>query len=95
MCTSNNTCMDHEVTDELSSRLTSFQTTYIENLISDSADFLSNDTQKRLIQDIIEELAKISDAVSRLNETSDEGIGKLLGEWIVMILFTLAYLTIE
>lgn len=78
MCTSNNTCMGNEVADELSSRLTSFDTSPLEMLVNDTADFLSNDTQRQAVVEAAHEIRKISIA---LNEVARENssIASLLG----------------
>ncbi|XP_067930677.1 phospholipid-transporting ATPase ABCA1-like [Watersipora subatra] len=77
MCLSNNTCFDHEVADELSGRLTSFETTGVERLVNDTATFLSNDTQTQVLYNAVTEMAKISDALQTL-QSNRNSLGSLL-----------------
>ena len=79
VCLSNNTCNEREVTDELSGQLTGFETTRVEQLVNDTAYFLSNDTQRNVLLNAVEELQKIGVALDRA-QRADTTLGDLLGE---------------
>ena len=75
----NNTCHERPVTDELSGALTSFQTTYLERLVNDTANFLSNDTNRDLIERITKEVEKVTYAYNKAQNIK-EPLGDLLGK---------------
>lgn len=78
VCLSNNTCNERAVTDELSGALTGFQTTYVEQLVNDTANFLANDTNRDLIERVIKEVEKVNNAVEKV-QSIKEPLGDLLG----------------
>ena len=75
----NNTCHERAVTDELSGALTSFQTTYLERLVNDTANFMSNDTNRDLIERITKEVEKVTYAYNKAQNIK-EPLGDLLGK---------------
>lgn len=79
MCLSNNTCNEREVVDELSGTLTSFQTTRVEALVTDTANFLANDSQRNVLQETVEEAQKIASALEKV-QGNYGSVGQLLGE---------------
>lgn len=78
--------MEGEVTDELSGRLTSFETTRVERLVNDTGNFLANDTQREVLQSVVEEAQKIMAALDKVRGNSDS-VGQLLGKLGTTVLF--------
>lgn len=67
------------MTDELSGQLTSFQTTNVERLVNDTANFLANDTQRNVLQTAVEEMQKLGSALNTAQGLQDTP-AQLLGE---------------